>query len=605
MANYNYVAPIEYKSYSDMNKERLAAKAERDALKVQRLSAGDKQRQKYLDQLTGLKTDGWSTAHRDEFQVKVDEARRYIQNTPINQLDFGPVSDALIRMQGLGDSHAKLRTNQAEYETHFGVNAVDSEDDTWDTTTTYDSEGWEKRLNTFNNVGLINYSNGMGDFSNPNYDPKAEPGTEGSFRSIREMLQSQGATIETGPDGKDYANVNGQRVPVNGGAFDVAEGGFGNLWNGDRVTRETHAPVDTYLNFKADGEGSSLFKTLGTNYLRMVTNGEEDQDTAHDKLKANVMVYLTGQDPSASLRASAIRMWENKYQMEWESMNEHIARAEAAGGDIPDIPETPWEMYAEAVAQEAGLKAKPGTTRTRNQTEQDRLLLSFGSIPLGSGQTQESADPQFLRELGDEAYNWELALRSARDPQAILDLTYEEDVLDESGRPVTEPVYDSKGKITGYESVTKRKLKDLGNGVKVSFAQDKIKFDNVLIDNIEVFPQDNLAIVYATGYETGKIGIEAGKKGDVWRYNPLFGGSEGVAPFVVINRFLTDDDGNYVLAKEGQTDSKGNPYRAGQKLPHPDFIRLQGQVDYKMGKISGEPGSLLNKIADAEQRRVF
>ena len=151
----------------------------------------------------------------------------------------------------------------------------------------------------------------------------------------------------------------------------------------------------------------------------------------------------------------------------------------------------------------------------------------------------------------------------------------------------------------------KRKLKDLGNGVKVSFAQDKIKFDKVLIDNIEVFPQDNLAIVYATGYETGKIGIEAGKKGDVWRYNPLFGGSEGVAPFVVINRFLTDDDGNYVLAKEGQTDSKGNRYRAGQKLPHPDFIRLQGQVDYKMGKISGEPGSLLNKIADAEQRRVF
>ena len=58
MANYNYVAPIEYKSYSEMNKERLAAKAERDALKVQRLSAGDKQRQKYLDQLSGLKTEG-------------------------------------------------------------------------------------------------------------------------------------------------------------------------------------------------------------------------------------------------------------------------------------------------------------------------------------------------------------------------------------------------------------------------------------------------------------------------------------------------------------------------------------------------------------------
>jgi len=525
MANYNYVAPIEYKSYSDMNKERLAAKAERDALKVQRLSAGDKQRQKYLDQLTGLKTDGWSTAHRDEFQVKVDEARRYIQNTPINQLDFGPVSDALIRMQGLGDSHAKLRTNQAEYETHFGVNAVPSEDDTWDTTTAYDSEGWEKRLNTFNNVGLINYSNGMGDFSNPNYDPRAEPGTEGSFRSIREMLQSQGATIDTGPDGKDYANVNGQRVPVNGGAFDVAEGGFGNLWNGDRVTRETHAPVDTYLNFKADGEGSSLFKTLGTNYLRMVTNGEEDQETAHDKLKANVMVYLTGQDPSASLRASAIRMWENKYQMEWESMNEHIARAEAAGGDIPDIPETPWEMYSEAVAQEAGLKAKPGTVRGGgSQTELMRKRMAFGSKPV------IEPDRQFVREFGAEDFNWDEALRLSEESEddVLKDLFETVDVLDENNAPTGEK---------------KRLVKDMGEGVRVSMGQQDVKFDAVPIDNVEVFPDKNFAIIYATGYTAGKMGVDAGKPGDVWRYNELFGGKEGVAPFTIIK--VLKDDGSF------------------------------------------------------------
>ena len=557
MANYNYVAPIEYKSYSEMNRERLAAKAERDALKVQRLSAGDKQRQKYLDQLTGLKTDGWSTAHRDEFQVKVDEARRYIQNTPINQLDFGPVSDALIRMQGLGDSHAKLRTNQAEYETHFGVNAVPSEDDTWDTTTTYDSEGWEKRLNTFNNVGLINYSNGMGDFSNPNYDPRAEPGTEGSFRSIREMLQSQGATIETGPDGKDYANVNGQRVPVNGGAFDVAEGGFGNLWNGDRVTRETHAPVDTYLNFKADGEGSSLFKTLGTNYLKMVTNGEEDQETAHDKLKANVMVYLTGQDPSASLRDSAIRMWENKYQMEWESMNEHIARAEAAGGNIPDIPETPWEMYSEAVAQEAGLKAKPGAVgKGRNQTELDRARMAFGSKPI------VNPDRQFVREFGAENFNWVEALRLSEESEddVLKDLFETVDVLDENNAPTGEK---------------KRLVKDMGEGVRVSMGQQDVKFDAVPIDNVEVFPDKNFAIIYATGYTAGKMGVDAGKPGDVWRYNELFGGKEGAAPFTIIK--VLKDDGSFTE----------------------DYERLSNQFV----RTYGYPDALQRKIQEAELAR--
>jgi len=557
MANYNYVAPIEYKSYSEMNRERLAAKAERDALKVQRLSAGDKQRQKYLDQLTGLKTNGWSTAHRDEFQVQVEDARRYIQNTPINQLDFGPVSDALIRMQGLGDSHAKLRAGQTEYETHFGVNAVDSEGDTWDTTTNYNSEGWEKRLNTFNNVGLINYSNGRGDFSNPNYDPKAEPGTEGSFRSVREMLESQGATIETGPDGKDYANVNGQRVPVNGSAFDVAEGGFGNLWNGDRVTRETHAPVDTYLNFKADGEGSSLFKTLGTNYLKMVTNGEEDQETAHDKLKANVMVYLTGQDPSASLRASAIRMWENKYQMEWESMNEHIARSEAAGGNIPDIPETPWEMYSEAVAQEAGLKAKPGTVRGGgSQTELMRKRMAFGSKPV------IEPDRQFVREFGAEDFNWDEALRLSEESEddVLKDLFETVDVLDENNAPTGEK---------------KRLVKDMGEGVRLNMGQQDVKFDAVPIDNVEIFPDKNFAIVYATGYTSGKVGIDAGESGAVWRYNELFGGKEGVAPFTIIK--VLKDDGSFTE----------------------DYERLSNQFV----RTYGYPDALQRKIQEAELAR--
>ena len=566
MANYNYVAPIEYKSYSEMNKERLAAKAERDALKVKRLSAGDKQRQKYLDQLSGLKTEGWSTLHRDEFQAEVEEARRYIQNTPINQLDFGPVSDAIIRMQGLGDSHAKLRTGQTEYETHFGVNAVDSEDDTFNTTTTYDSEGWEKRLNTFNNVGLINYSNGRGDFPNPNYDPKAEPGTEGSFRSVREMLESQGIAIETGPDGKDYANVNGQQVPVNGGAFDVADGGFGNLWNGDKKTRETHAPVDTYLNFKADGDGSSLFKTLGTNYLRMVTNGEEDQDTAHDKLKANVMVYLTGQDPSASLRASAIRMWEDKYKMEWEAMNEHIARAEAAGGDIPPIPETPWEMYAEAVAQEAGLKAKPGTNRNRNQTDQDRALLAFTSRAV------DRPDTQFKRELGAEDFDWDEALRLSERGVELLDLVEEVPVYNEDGSRKTET--NSDGEIV---FVNKNKLKEGldWDGTRLNLGADDVEFDDVGLDNVEVFPGLNIAIVYATGYIGGNVGDlgDIGEPGDAWRFNKMFGGNKGVAPYTIIN--LTNEDGSI----------------------HDDYDRLQTAFT----RAYGTTNALQDKLREAEE----
>ena len=382
------------------------------------------------------------------------------------------------------------------------------------------------------------------------------------------MLQSQGATIETGPDGKDYANVNGQRVPVNGGAFDVAEGGFGNLWNGDRVTRETHAPVDTYLNFKADGEGSSLFKTLGTNYLRMVTNGEEDQDTAHDKLKANVMVYLTGQDPSASLRASAIRMWEDKYKMEWEAMNEHIARAEAAGGDIPPIPETPWEMYAEAVAQEAGLKAKPGTNRNRSQTDQDRALLAFTSRAV------DRPDTQFKRELGAEDFDWDEALRLSERGVEILDLVEEVPVYNEDGSRKTTQETDSDGNVT-TKGVYKNKLKEGldWDGTRLNLGADDVEFDDVGLDNVEVFPGLNIAIVYATGYIGGNVGLDIGEAGDAWRFNKMFGGSKGVAPYTIIN--LTNEDGSI----------------------HDDYDRLQTAFT----RAYGTTNALQDKLREAEE----
>ena len=529
MANYNYVAPIEYKSYSEMNKERLAAKAERDALKVQQFSAGDKQRQKYLDQLSGLKTEGWSTLHRDEFMAEVEEARRYIQNTPINQVQFGPVSDAIIRMQGLGDSHAKLRTGQTEYETHFGVNAVDSEDNTWDATINYNREGWEKRLNTFNNVGLINYSNGRGDFPNPNYDPKAEPGTEGSFRSVREMLESQGATIETGPDGKDYANVNGQQVPVNGGAFDVADGGFGNLWNGDRKTRETHTPGDTYLNFKANENGASVFTALGNDYFKEVKNEGMTIDEAHDTLKNDVMLYLTGQDPSASLRASAIRMWEDKYNMEWEAMNEHIARSEAAGGDIPPIPETPWEMYAEAVADKAPFTPKPaGEDSDRNWSPQKRLWESMRTNRYHGVDTESTGrsmnlnkikEPQWAdmltANLGDE-------FKGVRTGGSTDPLTY------------NNSIQTVKNNILGVDNPD-GPMTDLYEGdgsLNITIAEKGLVYDGESINRVTYYPDEDYVIVW-------RVAPDGGDKGPLdetskWAYTPITGGKAAALPFQVI-----------------------------------------------------------------------
>ena len=47
MADYNYVAPLNYKSFSDMNKERLAAKAALDAEQAKQRSAVDKRKKTF------------------------------------------------------------------------------------------------------------------------------------------------------------------------------------------------------------------------------------------------------------------------------------------------------------------------------------------------------------------------------------------------------------------------------------------------------------------------------------------------------------------------------------------------------------------------------
>jgi hypothetical protein len=502
MANYNYVAPIQYKTYSDMNKERLALKAAQDAAKLKQQGAGSKQRQKYLDQLSGLKTDGWSTAHRAEFEAKVKEARNYVLNTPINELDFGAVSDALVRMQGLGDSHAKLRDGQTTYESFLGPNALEPEEDSWDMETSYSMDGHAQRLGTFNNVGLINYNNGIGDFPNPNYNPQAPAGSPESMRTMREVLSSQeGVTIKKGPDGKDYANVNGQMVAVNGGAFDVAEGGFGNLWNPDKNVRDTIAPNNAFLNFKADGEGASIFNTLANEYATSVKNGQLTQDAAYDKLKGSVLTYLTGQDPSLSLRASAIKMWEEKHNMEWSTMDEHNART----GE--EAVETPWDLYAEAVANEASLKPKPAGAGSDSWNAQTDLW--------------KAVDTNAYIGLDQETTGFVIGDPAIAQPQW-------DDMLERNlGRQleVGESIHSIRLEIEG---ATEKSL-------NVSIPQGSIKYDGQYIDRVTYHPEDDYVIIWRTDPDQGEQGPLP--EGSAWAYTKTGLGEPKALAFQVIYKW--------------------------------------------------------------------
>ena len=127
MANYNYVAPLNYKSFSDMNKERLAAKAALDAQRAKQRSAVDKRRQDFLSKISGYNTTGWARAHVVEYDEMVLNAKSEAFSNPTP--DYIGMADAIMRMQDLGDNHAELRSGQTEYESYMGPNALQYDGD--------------------------------------------------------------------------------------------------------------------------------------------------------------------------------------------------------------------------------------------------------------------------------------------------------------------------------------------------------------------------------------------------------------------------------------------------------------------------------------------
>ena len=556
MANYNYVAPINYKSFSDMNKERLAAKAALDANaaadQAKKTSAVDKRRQDFLTKISGYKTAGWAEGHQTEYDLKIQQAKYEAFSNP--NPDYISMADAILRMQELGDNHAELRKGQTQYESHMGENALEYEGDLpWGMTAIHDVPGYEERVNKFNNLGLINYNPAtqLGDFPNADFDPAAPEGSPQSFRTIRQMVENSGGVIFN-ENGKDYVMIGEEKKQVNGNAFDVAPEGFGGLWNPTQTAINNFTAETAYFEFE-NKSGKAKFKTHATELNRRVGAGEITFEEAKTRLRNDVLSYLDPESPQAdrALIASAITAYEKPTDeggtgQDWDDVQGNETLLETYGA--------PWEFFANQIVDTADLDDPENPTKGGTQSEQDRRLLAFGAAPV------ETPDRQFARELGAEDFDWDEAFRLSERSQEILDLTRKVDVLDSKGRPTGE---------------TRRELKDLGEGVRVHMGQQDVKFDAVPIDNVEVFSDENLAIIYATGYKTGNVGINVGEEGDPGRYNHLFGGKEGSAPFRVIN--VLKADGSYTE----------------------DYKRLMNQFD----RTYGYRNALQDKITKAEQAR--
>ncbi len=548
MANYNYVAPIQYKSYSDMNKERLAAKAAKEAAGLKQKSAIDTRKQKFYDKMTGYKTAGWSDYHRDEYNMQVQRALSEVALSP--NPDYAGISNAIIRMQEIGDNHAKLRDGQTEYNSYMGENAPNYDADLdWGMSATHDKKGYDERLRTFNTLGLLNYSNGKGDFPNPNYDPSAAEGTAGSFKSMRDLLNSEGVEIQVSNGREVYADENGQLKPISGSAFDVATEQFSGLWNPTLSAINNITAEDAFFGYSNMPGGKAKFENHAITLNKQVGDKEVTYEAAKENLKADILNYVDpdGVSPDRALVSSAITAYNENTGQTWNDAETNEA--------LINTYCTPWYYFADKMVAVANLDDPDEPSGGSMSESMRQKWAAFYSKPLDTPNTKFTRTP-----VGTEGYNWGKALEYYEGDVDVSKIVGKIDEVDEDG------------KITGTKTGLKE---DLGEGVRIGMGQADLKYDNVPVQSIEIFDEKNIVIVYASEYIIGDVGLDVGEEGSPWRYNPLFGGRVGVAPFRIIN--LTNPDGS----------------------EHDDMETLRNQFR----RTYGGPDPLQRKIIEAEQAR--
>ena len=548
MANYNYVAPIQYKSYSDMNKERLAAKAAKEAAGLKQKSAIDTRKQKFYDKMTGYKTAGWSDYHRDEYNMQVQRALSEVALSP--NPDYAGISNAIIRMQEIGDNHAKLRDGQTEYNSYMGENAPNYDADLdWGMSATHDKKGYDERLRTFNTLGLLNYSNGKGDFPNPNYDPSAAEGTAGSFKSMRDLLNSEGVEIQVSNGREVYADENGQLKPISGSAFDVATEQFSGLWNPTLSAINNITAEDAFFGYSNMPGGKAKFENHAITLNKQVGDKEITYEAAKENLKADILNYVDpdGVSPDRALISSAITAYNEDTGQTWDDAGTNEALINTYG--------TPWDYFADKMVAVANLDDPDEPSGGSMSETMRQKWAAFYSKPLDTPNTKFTRTP-----VGTEGYNWGKALEYYEGDVDVSKIVGKIDEVDEDGN------------ITGTKTGLKE---DLGEGVRIGMGQADLKYDNVPVQSIEIFDEKNIVIVYASEYIIGDVGLDVGEEGSPWRYNPLFGGRVGVAPFRIIN--LTNPDGT----------------------EHDDMETLRNQFR----RTYGGPDPLQRNIIEAEQAR--
>ena len=516
MANYNYVAPIQYKSYSDMNKERLAAKAVKDSERIKQRSAGDKQKQQYLDQLSGLSTKNWATVFRDELTAYVKKAEEeFNKYGGMTGYDPGPMINGLMRLQDRGDSHAELYQSQLDYEAQLGPNAKNPKEDDWSAKFVFTTDGHAKRLKAYNYAGMIDYNEKtqLGYFPNPLYDPNASEGVQ-SKMTLKNRILEEGGT-EAQDDRNFVITEDGERVQVIGKAFDSPAGGMGGLWNPDKIPVATHTAKDTFFNFQANDEGASVFKAQADELQKKVEYGGITSDEAHDDLYKTVLSFMTGQDPNASMIASAITKWELEHDnASWADVE--LARSQT---DSTVELKTPFQEYAEAVADIPNLKKKPAGKDSSGATTASGRL--WGSILTNKYRGVDEA-----------------STGRATEDEAIKNAQWTDMLVNNLGDEWALPGYN-------IQTIMDQIRNSDQDNLNITITEGGIKYDGQDINRVTYIPEFDYVIIWRVDPEPGTQGPLPANS--AWAYTKAGLGDEPALDFQVIYMHqdgIASDDAN-------------------------------------------------------------
>ena len=509
MANYNYVAPVKITSFSDIAKEQQLLANERKKQGLAQQNNLNKQHQKYIDRIEKVSTENWADILRSEFL--------YWKNTAINQIQTDPnvnliaISDALMEFQSKGDNHAKVYDGDGQYQQYVDEPAL------YDTKLPYGQEAvfsydeLALKRTRYNNVNLYNYGEKaprIGDFGNPDYDSS----DSSSAKTLRELAVKQGKTIQTemsGPHaGKDYyIGDNDQRVYVSGSGFDSPDLGNLGVYNPTLQAQEDILPSEAHQTFETRN-GGKHFKTLSTNLNRQVDSGEKTYEQAREAYINDALEYIDplGMSPNKGLKNSAIEAWERASDTDFINI-ESISQATI------DLYGTPWEFYANAMADVADLyDPEKGTNPNLTATEKrQRRQLKSKAI------TEPARE--FVREIKDPQYDWDQALINAET---------------EGERKIIKDFVELDSSTGKYELKA-----EFGDGARVMAGPKDVEYKGYKTNQVEVFDDMNKVIIYMAGRVGPGDSDIPEEAGDDIRWMPMFSDT-ATSPFMVINMFKPD-----------------------------------------------------------------